>query len=71
METLKSTLKEKEEQWDRYLNQSSLFCKAERVTSIPKVYLSLAFASVVFLLLFLNVAGQLLSNLIGWVYPGK
>ncbi|ORZ06717.1 TB2/DP1, HVA22 family-domain-containing protein [Absidia repens] len=69
MENVKATFKTTEEKWDRYLSQSSRLCQAEEFTKIPKVYLSIILGSVVFILLFLNVSGQLISSFIGWFYP--
>lgn len=43
----------------------------ERRTGIPKSYLALGTGAVIFIMIFFNLAGQLLTNTISWVYPGK
>ncbi|KAI8878472.1 hypothetical protein K501DRAFT_228355 [Backusella circina FSU 941] len=41
----------------------------ERLTGVPKSYAVLGAAGVAFLMIFFNIAGQLLTNSISWVYP--
>lgn len=43
----------------------------ERRTGVPKSYVALGFGGVAFLMVFFNLAGQLITNLISFVYPGK
>jgi receptor expression-enhancing protein 5/6 len=43
----------------------------ERMTGVPKSYAVLGVAGVTFLMIFFNIAGQLLTNSISWLYPGK
>ena len=43
----------------------------EQKTGVPKSYVALGAAGVVFLMIFFNFAGQLLTNTISWLYPGK
>ncbi|KAI8351211.1 TB2/DP1, HVA22 family-domain-containing protein, partial [Choanephora cucurbitarum] len=41
----------------------------EQKTGVPKSYVALGAAGVVFLMIFFNFAGQLLTNTISWLYP--
>jgi receptor expression-enhancing protein 5/6 len=43
----------------------------ERATGVPKSYAALSIAGISFLMIFFNMAGQLLTNSISWIYPGK
>ena len=70
MDAVFAKAKDYETQLDRSLSQHQLFRDAEAKTKVPKVYVALGGASLVFFLIFFNVAGQLITNLIGWVYPG-
>ncbi|KAI7848750.1 TB2/DP1, HVA22 family-domain-containing protein [Circinella umbellata] len=54
---------------DRSLSQYKTLRDAETKTKVPKVYIALGIGSLVFFLIFFNVAGQLITDLIGWVYP--
>ncbi|CAO3681535.1 hypothetical protein G6F70_001753 [Rhizopus microsporus] len=41
----------------------------ERRTGVPKSYVALGIAAIGFVMIFFNIAGQLLTNLISWIYP--
>ncbi|KAI8147155.1 TB2/DP1, HVA22 family-domain-containing protein [Fennellomyces sp. T-0311] len=69
MDAVFAKAKEYETQLDRSLSQYQTFRDAEAKTKVPKVYVALGGASLIFFLIFFNVAGQLITNLIGWVYP--
>ncbi|CAG8522611.1 16424_t:CDS:2 [Funneliformis mosseae] len=56
---------------DKELSKYEQLDKLEKYTNVPKTYMAAGAAGVVFLLIFFNFWGQLLSNLIGWVYPDK
>ncbi|CAH1766862.1 21068_t:CDS:2 [Entrophospora sp. SA101] len=43
--------------------------KLEQTTGVPKTYLAAGVLSIVSILIFFNFWGELLSNLIGWLYP--
>lgn len=43
----------------------------ERRTGVPKTYVALGVGSIAFIMIFFNVAGQFLTNLIAWLYPGE
>jgi len=54
---------------DRELTKIPLACKAEKRTGVKKVYLALGGFATLFLMLFMNWAGSLITNLVGFVYP--
>jgi len=54
---------------DRELNKLPLACQAEKKTGIKKLYLALGCVLSLFFMLFMNWAGGLIANLIGFVYP--
>ncbi|KAI9323553.1 TB2/DP1, HVA22 family-domain-containing protein [Dichotomocladium elegans] len=47
----------------RYCNE------VERRTGVPKTYVALGGSALLFIMVFFNVAGQLLTNIISWAYP--
>jgi receptor expression-enhancing protein 5/6 len=42
----------------------------ERRTGVPKTYVALGAASVTFIMIFFNLAGSLITNLVSFLYPG-
>jgi len=42
----------------------------EKQTSVPKVYMILGLVSVYFFLIFFNIGGEFLVNLLGFAIPG-
>lgn len=70
MDTVYVKAKEYDRRMDRNLSRYKPFRDAEARTKIPKVYLALGGVFVIFILIFFNVAAPLITNLIGWVYPG-
>lgn len=56
---------------DTELSQFKYANEFERKTGVPKSYVALGAGGVVFLMIFFNLAGQLLTNGISWLYPGK
>jgi receptor expression-enhancing protein 5/6 len=42
----------------------------ERKTGVPKTYVALGVGSIGLIMIFFNLAGQFLTNLIAWAYPG-
>lgn len=71
MDTMYIKAKEYEKKLDTNLSRYKLFRDAEVRTKIPKVYLALGGVFCIFILIFFNVAAPLITNLIGWLYPGK
>ncbi|KAK3828354.1 MAG: TB2/DP1, HVA22 family-domain-containing protein [Benniella sp.] len=56
-------------QLDKELNKYPQLNQLEAVTGVPKTYFVIGAGSFVFVMIFFNFAGKLLSNLLGWVYP--
>ncbi|KAI8337735.1 TB2/DP1, HVA22 family-domain-containing protein [Chlamydoabsidia padenii] len=54
---------------DVELSQFKYANEAERLTGVNKSYLAAGVAGVVFIMIFFNLAGQLLTNTISWIYP--
>ncbi|KAI8061663.1 TB2/DP1, HVA22 family-domain-containing protein [Gongronella butleri] len=69
MESLATKAQNFERSWDRHLSKYASMRSMEQSTRIPKVYIALFFATFVFILLFFNIAGRLITNLIAWIYP--
>jgi len=55
---------------DDELSKYPLIVKLEQKCNVPKAYLALGSGTLIFLMVFLNFWGQLLSNLVSWGYPG-
>jgi receptor expression-enhancing protein 5/6 len=56
-------------QLDKELNKYPQLNQLQAVTGVPKTYFVIGAGSFVFVMIFFNFAGRLLSNLLGWVYP--
>lgn len=56
---------------DRELSKSFYANELQRRTGVPKTYFVLGAGAVTFIMIFFNLAGQLLTNAISWIYPGK
>lgn len=56
---------------DTELAQFKYANEFEKRTGVPKSYVALGAGGVAFLMIFFNIAGQLLTNGISWLYPGK
>jgi receptor expression-enhancing protein 5/6 len=54
---------------DNALNNVPALIKLENKTKVPKVYVVVGAGSILTLMIFLNLWGDLLSNLVGFVYP--
>lgn len=57
-------------QLDKELSKYSWLSEIENKIKVPKVTLVLGAASTLFIAIFFNLAGDFLTDLIGWVYPG-
>jgi receptor expression-enhancing protein 5/6 len=55
---------------DVELSKYPLIVQLEQKCNVPKTYLVVGSVTMLFLMLFLNLWGQLLSNLVAWLYPG-
>ncbi|KAF9194863.1 ER membrane protein DP1/Yop1 [Haplosporangium sp. Z 767] len=69
METIQVKARYHIAQLDKELSKVPQLNQFEAVTGVPKTYLALGTGSFFFLMIFFNFAGQLFSNLLGWVYP--
>lgn len=56
---------------DRELSKHEFTNDIERRTGVPKTYFVLGISIILFLMIFLNLGAQLLTNAISWIYPGK
>jgi receptor expression-enhancing protein 5/6 len=54
---------------DRELAKINFFVDLEKKTGLPKVTLVLGGFSFVFVLIFFNFGGQIITDLLAWVYP--
>ncbi|KAL1931401.1 hypothetical protein VTP01DRAFT_9543 [Rhizomucor pusillus] len=54
---------------DTELSKYKYCNEIERRTGVPKSYFVLGASALVFIMIFFNLAGQLLTNAISWVYP--
>ncbi|KAI7864442.1 TB2/DP1, HVA22 family-domain-containing protein [Spinellus fusiger] len=54
---------------DKELSQYKYANELQRRTGVPKSYFAVGAAGVVAMMIFFNLAGQLLTNCISWVYP--
>jgi receptor expression-enhancing protein 5/6 len=69
MENIQTQFKSYNSKLDKELSKYSIFNTIEKRTNVPKTYLALGAGAFMFVLIFFDFAGQLLSNLVGWVYP--
>jgi receptor expression-enhancing protein 5/6 len=58
-------------QLDKELNKYAVLNLFEVQTGVPKSYLFLGVSAFLILMIFFDIAGQLFSNFVGWVYPGR
>ncbi|KAJ1509868.1 hypothetical protein HMI55_007226, partial [Coelomomyces lativittatus] len=54
---------------DNLLNNIPVAVQFERTTGVPKTYAAFGLTGVFLLMIIFNYAGQLITNLIGFVYP--
>ncbi|CAG8544763.1 7992_t:CDS:2 [Ambispora gerdemannii] len=69
MDNVQTKFKYYNAQFDKELSKYPQVIKLEQHTSIPKTYIAAGTASIIFLLIFFNFWGQLLSNILAWGYP--
>ncbi|KAI8137342.1 TB2/DP1, HVA22 family-domain-containing protein [Fennellomyces sp. T-0311] len=69
VEGVQSKLREGLARLDGELSQYKYCNEIERRTGVPKSYFALGGGALVFIMIFFNLAGQLLTNTISWVYP--
>ncbi|CAG8572906.1 1336_t:CDS:2 [Gigaspora rosea] len=56
-------------QVDKELSKYPAICDLEAKTNVPKTYMAAGAVTFVFTLIFFNVWGKLISDVIGWLYP--
>ncbi|KAJ1564299.1 hypothetical protein HK096_008700, partial [Nowakowskiella sp. JEL0078] len=56
-------------QLDKELSKYPLAVEAEKKTKVPKTYLAVGASSIILILVFFNIWGDLITNLIGFLYP--
>ena len=64
-------LKKGLDQIDEQLGQFQYCNDFERLTGVRKSHAALGLGVLFFIMLVFNLAGQLLTHFISWVYPGK
>jgi receptor expression-enhancing protein 5/6 len=70
-EGIQTKVKEVIARLDTELSQFKYANEFESRTGVPKSYVALGAGGIGFLMIFFNLAGQLLTNGISWLYPGK
>ncbi|CAG8621948.1 10186_t:CDS:2 [Acaulospora morrowiae] len=69
MESFQAKFKYYNAQADKELSKYPLARQVESYLNVPKTYVAYGAGGFISLLIFFNVWGQLLSNIIGWGYP--
>ncbi|KAF0456443.1 TB2/DP1, HVA22 family-domain-containing protein [Gigaspora margarita] len=69
MDQVTARLKYFNAQADKELSKYPKICELEERTNVPKTYMAAGVVTFVFTLIFFNVWGELLSDVIGWLYP--
>ncbi|CAG8474981.1 1666_t:CDS:2 [Scutellospora calospora] len=69
MDSIQERLKYFNAQADKELSKYPQICALEKQTNVPKTYMAAGVVTFVFTLIFFNVWGELLSDVIGWLYP--
>jgi receptor expression-enhancing protein 5/6 len=70
-EAIQVKLREVVSRVDTELGKFKYANEFERRTGVPKSYVALGIAAIGFVMIFFNIAGQLLTNLVSWIYPGN
>jgi len=69
MDTVQAKFTQYHEVLDKELAKHPFFVDLEKKTGFPKVTIVLTVVSFVFILIFFNLGGKIITDLIGWVYP--
>jgi len=69
MDNVQARFKYYNAQLDKELSKYPYAVKLEQNTNVPKTYMAAGIVGVLFLLIFFNFWGQLLSNIIAFLYP--
>ncbi|CAO3677877.1 unnamed protein product [Rhizopus stolonifer] len=68
-ENIQLKFKETVKKIDGELGKFKYANEFERRTGVPKSYVALGAAALGFVMIFFNIAGQLLTNFVSWIYP--
>ncbi|KAG2172147.1 hypothetical protein INT44_006616 [Umbelopsis vinacea] len=69
LETLQVKAKQQLKDLDIELSKYKYFNDIEAKTKVKKTHIALGGASILFIMVFFNLAGGLITNTIGWLYP--
>lgn len=70
LETLQAKAKQQLKDLDTELSKYKFFNDVEAKTKVQKTHVALGGAAIIFIMVFFNLAGQLITDIIGWLYPG-
>lgn len=71
LETLQVKANQQLKDLDVELSKYKFLNDIEAKTKVKKTHVALGLAAVLFIMVFFNLAGGLITNTIGWLYPGK
>jgi receptor expression-enhancing protein 5/6 len=71
LESLQVKAKQQLKDLDIELSKYKFLNDIEAKTKVQKTHIALGGASILFIMVFFNLAGGLITNTIGWLYPGK
>jgi len=71
LETLQVKANQQLKDLDIELSKYKFLNDIEAKTKVKKTHVALGFAAILFIMVFFNLAGGLITNTIGWLYPGK
>jgi receptor expression-enhancing protein 5/6 len=71
LETLQVKAKQQLKDLDVELSKYKVLNDIEAKTKVKKTHIALGGAGILFIMVFFNLAGGLITNAIGWLYPGE
>jgi receptor expression-enhancing protein 5/6 len=71
LEDIQARAKQQKVDLDAELSKYKVFRDLEAQTKVSKVYLFLGGLAILLVLIFFNIAGELVTDAIAWIYPGK
>ncbi|GAB5591157.1 hypothetical protein Unana1_06057 [Umbelopsis nana] len=69
LENLQAKAKQQLKDLDTELSKYKFFNDVEAKTKVQKTHVALGGAAVIFIMVFFNLAGQLITDIVGWLYP--
>jgi receptor expression-enhancing protein 5/6 len=60
-----------EAQLDKELSKIPQLVQLQEQTGVKKTYMAAGVGVILFIMIFFNLAGGLITNVVGFVYPGK